>query len=111
MSLLDIISKIFSFLFGGKKEPVAETKVEAPVVEKKMAMKESVFAVMTSSESEEWKTKLRAQMAEKDAVETPEYKLYTDAWEYIIRRPIDSVGVDHTKEYGTQFVANPLHSK
>ena len=57
MSLFDIIAKIFSFLFGGKKEPAAETKVEAPAVEKKMAMKESVFAVMTSSESEEWKQK------------------------------------------------------
>lgn len=110
-SFLDTLINFLASLFGGKKteEQPAEKPAEAPKPEPKMLMHEDVFRVMTTSETEEMREKLRKEMAEKDQLGLDTYTVCSNEWEYTISRP-KSGGRDMTDQYGTQFSANRKHA-
>lgn len=110
MNLIEVILDFLASLFGGKKnEQPAEKPAEAPKPEPKMLMHEGTFNIMTSSESEATKERLRKEMAEKDQLGLDSYTIYTDEWEYTITRPKKGA-FDYTDQYGTQFSANRKHT-
>lgn len=92
MSLLDIIVKFFKGLFETK-----EKEMEITVDNTYPKMTKSVFAVMTSSESESTKERLWNEMIEHERNGETVYTIHSDSWSYTISNG--------------QFVANPRGSK
>ena len=83
MAFIESLMKLLSSLFGGFKEPAAQTAEQPkPVSSFKLKMSDATFAFMTSSESEDTKSRFRGEMEEFERKGTYKYDLMSEKWLY-----------------------------
>lgn len=81
MAFIESLMKLLSSLFGGDK-PAQTAEQPKPVSSFKLKMSDATFAFMTSSESEDTKSRFRREMEEFERKGTYKYDLMSEKWLY-----------------------------